>query len=127
MMMMMNNRAFIYNFPRTTVAACIQYNTLRVLYCIEALAGHVVCLKRLKIFSFGSFEPLLLLRLNGHVGDISTCRVYQLYDNCIYTSIIGKVRIRMSKFFHYQVGVRIYLLQIVAYNIHHVGYTLPQD
>ena len=53
---MMNNPGF-YKFPRFT--------TLRVLKCIEALSEHVVCLKRLKISAFGSFEPLLLLRLMG--------------------------------------------------------------
>ena len=75
---MMNNRGG-YKFLRITVAV----RTLRVLQCIEALAEHVVCLKRLKISAFRSSEPLLLLRLNGCIGAILTYRVYRLYDNVI--------------------------------------------
>ena len=68
----MNNPGF-YKFPRFTVA--VYFRTLRVLKCIEALAEHVACLKRLKTSAFGSSEPLLLLRLNGRVGAIPTYRV----------------------------------------------------
>ena len=65
---------------------------MRVLKCIEALAEHVACLKRLKTSAFGSSEPLLLLRLNGRVGAIPTYRVYRLYDmfmSWFYTSPVN--------------------------------------
>ena len=54
----MNNQQF-YNFSRIVYILCI----LRV-KCIEAIV-QVVCLKRLKISPFGSFELLLLLRVMG--------------------------------------------------------------
>ena len=75
----MNNRGF-YKFPRITLAVYVTY--LRVLKCIEALAEHVVCLKRLKTSAFGSSEPLLLLRLNGCVGAI------QSTDSMIHANIV---------------------------------------
>ena len=77
-MMMMNNPGF-YKFPRFTVAVYFTYFESIKVY-IEALVEHVACLKRLKTSAFGSSEPLLLLRLNGHVSTIPTYRVYRLYD-----------------------------------------------
>ena len=53
-----------YKCPRITVAVYFTY-----------FAERVICLKRP-----GTSEPLLLLRLNGHVGPIPTCRVYRLSD-----------------------------------------------
>ena len=73
----MNNPGF-YKFPRFTVAVYFTY--FESIKCIEALAEHVACLKRLKTSAFGSSELLLLLRLNGRVGAIPTYRVYRLYD-----------------------------------------------
>ena len=43
--------------------------------CIKALTKHVVCLNRLKISTFGSYEPLVWLRLYGHVGAIPIYRI----------------------------------------------------
>ena len=61
MMMMMNNWRF-YNFLKITVHVAVYFTYFE---SIEALAEHVVCLKKLKTSAFGSSEPLLLLRVMG--------------------------------------------------------------
>ena len=67
---MTNNWVFFYKYPRITVTVYFTY---------------------FKISAFGSYQPLLLLRLNGRVGAIPTYRVYQLYYiyvNCTVHTVI---------------------------------------
>ena len=52
-----------------------------MLSCLETLVGHVIVLKGLIAAAFKSSELLYLLRLNGHVGAISTYKIIPSCDN----------------------------------------------